>query len=68
MRVDVYGGMAKDRLILSFVQFCVLDPVSGQLNPVEDRYAIHGGGVGTLKQIKQWANDCGYKIRLMHED
>ena len=65
--LDIYGGMTKDRLVLTFVPHHGVDPVTKKLLPYsEDRYAVHGGSVANEKQIRKWAGEQGYKVVVRH--
>ena len=63
MTIKIYGGMTKDKLMITLVNHCGKDKDGNLLPPNPERYAIPGGEVSYEKNIRQWANKIGYTVR-----
>lgn len=66
MRLQIFGGMASDKLICQLVPWHPVDPVTKHVLASCGEFAIPGGGVATEKEVRKWAEGLGYKVKRFY--
>jgi hypothetical protein len=72
MRLEIYYGMAKDKLYMTFVEWQAKnhnydpkdkDQAHRLLPAQEDQFAVPGGAIANEQQIRFWADGFGYHVK-----
>lgn len=64
MRLQIFGGILGDKLILEFVEWCPIDKVKNLPLKFQDGvWAVPGGGMADEISIKMWAKELGYSVK-----